>query len=154
MEKLLILANLGRVRPITFTAAGDDPSQKPHLHELSDKDTDLRTPSISDVVTDQAGRFSQGGGVGQSGGTSNSEQHNLQGELDRKALERVAARISEILAGENHPSWWLVAPQPITPSLKEALSAGAKGSLAQSIAADLTRSPLADLEKRFLKELV
>lgn len=154
MAKLLILANLGRVRPITFTATGDDPGQRPHLHEMPGKDSDLRSPSISDVVTDQAGRFSQGGGVGQSGGASNSEQQNLQGELDRKALERVAARISGILAEENNPRWWLVAPQTITPSLKEALSPGARGSLAHAIAADLTHSPLADLEKRFLKELV
>lgn len=152
MANLIIIANLGRVRPLTFTNAGDDPIERPHLHEMPDIDTDLKTPSISDVVTDQAGRFAQGGGPIQMGGIS--DQNNLKGELDRKALDRISTRIDEILDSEKPGSWWLVAPQPIMPTLLDALSPKARGSMNRSIPADLTNSPLADLEKRFLKDLV
>ncbi len=150
MLKLTILANLGRVRPLTLRAAGDDPRERAHLVEHPELDADLATPSIGDVVTDQAGRFSQSQRPGDAGGRSQGEEHNLQSELDRKALERVATTIAKIVEDQGTPPWRLVAPQPITPSLLEALPAAVRNAVAETVAADLAKTPLADLEKRFL----
>jgi hypothetical protein len=150
MPKLTIIANLGRVRVLTNRPTSDDPRDMPHLEERPELNADLATPSISDVVTDQAGRFSQSQRPGEAGGRSQGEEHHLQAELDRKALDRVASRIAEVVASENAASWRLVAPPTITPALLEALPAAVRKSLADTVAADLVKTPLADLEKRFL----
>ena len=54
MEPLIILSNLGRVRALTFRAAGDDPQQQAHLSEIPGSRVELRPQSVTKVVTDQA----------------------------------------------------------------------------------------------------
>jgi hypothetical protein len=149
LEKLIVIANLGRVRPVKFRNAGEDPREKAHLMEVPGSTVEMRPESISSVVTDQAGRATQSGPVDRRGGMSYGEEHNLKSELEKQALERVAAKIGEIVAAEGNPAWRLVAPQTILPSLKEALPAVARKSLAETAPGDLTNLPLAELEKRF-----
>jgi hypothetical protein len=151
MEKLIVIANLGRVRPVKFRQAGDDPRDKAHLEEMPGSVAEMRPDSISEVVTDQAGRATQSGPVDRRSGMSYGEEHNLQTELEKQALERVAGKISEIVAAEKHPAWRLVAPQTILGALTEALHAAARKCLADTLPADLTNLPLPELEKRFLK---
>lgn len=151
MEKLIVIANLGRVRPVKFREAGDDPRDKAHLVEVAGSMVEMRPDSIGDVVTDQAGRTTQSGAVDRRGGMSYGEEHNLKSELEKQALERIAAKIGEIVAAEGHPAWKLVAPQTILTSLTEALPAAVRKALTDTVAGDLTSLPLPELEKRFLK---
>ncbi len=151
MEKLIVIANLGRVRPVKFRDAGEDPRERAHLVEVPGASVEMRPETISAVVTDQAGRATRSGPVGMKGGMSYGEEHNLKTELDKQALGRIAAAICGIVAAEGNPAWHLVAPPTILPSLLETLSVAARKSLADTTAGDLTNAPLADLEKRFLK---
>ena len=146
----MIIANLGRVRPVKFKDAGDDPRQKPHFHEDSGHTVELKTENLGEVVTDQAGKFPQGGPANQKGGMSYGEEHNLKSELEKQALQRVCAAIGEIVAREGFPAWNLVVPQPIMPRVLKGLPQGARDSLSNTIAGDLTHLPIAELEKRFL----
>lgn len=150
MEKLIIIANLGRVRPVKFRSAGEDPRQKAHLVEVPSEIVEMRPEPISAVVTDQAGRSTRSGPVGLRGGMSYGEEHNLKTELEKQALERVAKKIGEIVTAEGNPAWRLVAPPTIMPSLVKTLSASAQKSLAETVTGDLTNLPLPELEKRFL----
>ena len=150
MEKLIIIANLGRVRPVKFRDAGEDPRERAHLVEVPGAMAEMRPESISEVVTDQAGRSTQSGPVGMKSGMSYGEEHNLKTELDKQALGRIAAKIGSIVAAEGNPAWRLVVPQPILPSLVEILPPAARKSLAGTTAGDLTSLPLAELEKSFL----
>src|SRR6188474_2068442 len=151
MEKLIIIANLGRVRPVKFRSAGEDPRQKAHLVEVPGDIVQMRPDSISAVVTDQAGRGTQSGAVDRRGGMTYGEEHNLKSELEKQALERIAAKIGEIVAAEGNPPWKLVVPQTILASLVEALSSVTRKTLADTVAGDLTSLPLPELEKRFFK---
>lgn len=150
MEKLIIIANLGRVRPVKFRQSGEDPREKAHLVEVPGGVIEMRPESIREVVTDQAGRATQSGPVDRKGGMSYGEEHNLKTELEKQALERIAAKIGEIVAGEGNPAWRLVIPQTILPSMLKALPAAARQSLADTVAGDLTLLPLPELEKRFI----
>lgn len=150
MEKLIVIANLGRVRPVKFRGAGEDPQHKAHLFEEPGGIAEMRPESISAVVTDQAGRSTRSGPVDRKGGMSYGEEHNLKSELEKQALARVANKIGEIVIAEANPAWRLVAPPTILPSLIKALPAAARKSLADTVAGDLTSLPLPELEKRFL----
>lgn len=151
MEKLIVIVNLGRVRTVKFREAGEDSRERAHLFEVPGSMVEMRPEPISAVVTDQAGRGTQSGPVDRKGGMSYGEEHNLKSELEKQALERIAAKVGEIVATEGNPAWKLVAPQTISPSLVGALPAAARKSLSDTVAADLTSLPLPDLEKRFLK---
>lgn len=150
MEKLIVIANLGRVRPLKFKPAGDDPAEKAHLLEDPQGSVDLKPKSITEVVTDRTGRFRQNGVVARHGGMSYGEEHHLKSELEHQALERVAGTIGDVVAAAGYPAWRLVIPQEIRPSLLKALPAAAAHTLADVVAGDWTKLPLAELEKRFL----
>lgn len=152
MEKLIVIANLGRVRPVKFKPAGDDPLEEAHLLEEPGSTVEMRPQSIHQAVTDSAGRFPQGGPVDRLAGMSYGEEHHLEAELETQALERVAAKIGEIVACAGYPVWRLVIPQEIMPALLRALPPAAYKALGGVVAGDLTKIPLVDLEKRFLHE--
>jgi len=150
MEKLIVIANLGRVRPVKFREAGDNPRDRAHLFEDPGSTVEMRPQSVHQAVTDSAGRFPQGGPVDRLAGMSYGEEHHLEAELERQALERIAGKIGEIVAAEGYPAWRLVIPQEIMPSLLKALPSEAHKALSDVVAGDLTKLPLVDLEKRFL----
>ena len=151
MEPLIILANLGRVRVLRYHKAGDIPQEKPHLAEAPDSTTELRPEAVHEVVTDQAGRFTQSGEMGRLGGMSFGEELHLESELEKRALHRVAERIGAVVTEEGFPEWRLTAPQEILAALLEAIPGEARKTLSRSEPGDFTRASLADLEARFLK---
>lgn len=150
MKKLIVLANLGCIRCVRLRKGGDTPQEKAHLVEMEGGWIDEPVENRGDVVTDQSGRFSRNVPAGTEGGMSYGEDHNLDSELERKALKGIADKITGIVAGEGHPAWTLVAPQVILPRLTESLSADCRGALTESLGADLTGEPLAKLEERFV----
>jgi Protein required for attachment to host cells len=150
MQKLLVLANLGRVRFLVFKQSGDDPLDKAHLLEGPGSPVEMRPASVHQTVTDQAGRFRQGGASAQGAGMSYGEEYELEEQLESDALKRVAEKIDEIVSVAAYPGWHLVAPSTMLSKLQEALPAPTRHCLTRSEAGDLTKLPLADLEKRFL----
>ncbi len=82
---------------------------------------------------------------------STGEEHNLESEIERQALHRVADAIAGAVSAAGSPRWLLVAPQAILKRLTDALPQSCRELLADSVAADLTKVPVATLEARFLK---
>jgi len=150
MKSLIVLANLGEMRVIKLRPRGDDPVQQDHLHEEPAEHVKDPIKPIHEVVTDQAGRFARGNPVGEQTGMSAGERLPLEKELERGALHRMASRIGEVVAAQGNPSWMLVAPSDILPALKDALPTAAAQSLDETLAADLTGTPVPQLEERFL----
>jgi len=150
MQKLIVIANLGRVRPVKFKPAGEDPQDKAHLREEPGSTVELKHQSITEVVTDRVGRFRQSGPHDRLGGMSYGEEHHLKTEMENQALTRVAGKIGDIVAAAGYPAWRLVFPQELLPSLRKALPAAVAHALSEVEAGDLTKLPLAELEKRFL----
>lgn len=149
METLIIAANLGRVRVLRLKEPGDDPIEQPHLVEQSSESVAQHVASLRETVTDQAGRFPQGDGVGRQNGMSYGEEHHLKQEIERAALERTAGCIDDIVEHEGHPPWILAAPQSIVARLEQCLAPRTRSTLDRTMGSDLTRCPLEELEKRF-----
>jgi len=150
MENLLMIADLGRVRAFSLRPAGLDPQERPHFVELPNSPFEMRPGSINEVTTDQAGRFPRGGAINRQSGMSYGENHNLAGQIESQALQRVAAAIGQFVYAHGYPTWRLVAPQPILATQQRALSPQARAVLGGSEPADLTNEPVAQLEGRFL----
>lgn len=150
MKKLIIAANLGRIRVLKYHAAGEDPIEEDHLVETPAEAVREHVETIQEAVTDQAGRFGRGTPVGFETGMSYGEEHNLEREMERGALRKIAAGIQRVLEAEGHPAWILAAPRSMLARLKEALPPEARETLKSSVGADLTRCGLEEMEKRFL----
>jgi hypothetical protein len=153
MYELVILTDLGRVRPLKLRPTGDDPAAKSHLVELDHLGKTFNQPPLHEIVTDQAGRFQQGAAVERRGGMSYGEEHELEGHLEHEAIKEVATQIELIVRAEGFPSWLLLAPRPILRRLEAALPRSAADCLAKSVAGDLTNLPLADLESRIFADV-
>jgi protein required for attachment to host cells len=149
MNSLIILANLSRVRVLKFQQAGDDPQEQSHLRE--DREA-IREPlkPIREIVTDQQGRWSRSTTSGMGNGMSTGEEHNLELEEARRAVERIAGQIADVVADAGYPSWTLAATPPFAAQLRKALPAAVAAKLTGALAADLTKQPLDELEKRLL----
>ncbi len=150
MKKLIIAVNLGKVRVLKFREAGEDPMEQAHLIEDPDAITEIHVEKILEAVTDQAGRFGRGAPVGYETGMSYGEEHNLEREMERGSLRRIATQIGNILKREDHPAWILAAPQSILAQLEQALPASARKTLISAVGADLTQCCLQEMELRFL----
>jgi hypothetical protein len=135
---------------LVFKESGDDPQEKAHLLEGPGSPVEMRPASIHETVTDHAGRFSQGGAAGRGAGMSYGDEYELEEQLETDALKRIAAKIDEIVSVAGNPSWQLVAPAPVLSPLRDALSEATRRVLAHSETGDLTKLPVADLEKRFI----
>lgn len=150
LNSLIVLTNLETLRSVGWHEAGDDPAEKEHLHEHSNQSLADNVTAVAEVATDQAGRFNRGNHAAREEALSAGEPHNLETELERRALSRLAGGIEELLSSQGHPQWILAAPQTILARLERELSRPARGRLARSVAADLTKEPIPRLEKRFL----
>ncbi len=151
MKKLIIAVNTGRIRVLKYREAGEDPVEEDHLIEAPEKSITEHVNTIQEEVTDQAGRFARGGPAGVQTGMSHGEGHNLEREMERGALKKIAAGIDRVLAAEGGPAWILAAPQTILARLKEALPAAVLKNLVSEVGADLTQCSLQEMEKRFLE---
>lgn len=150
MKKLIIAANLGRVRVLKYRAAGEDPIEEAHLIEQPEESAKEHVNAIHEEVTDQAGRFGRGTAAGMETGMSYGEEHHLEKEIERGAMKKIAARIERILEAEGGPYWVLAAPQSILARLSDILTPRARGTMVSSVGADLTQCGLEEMERRFL----
>jgi hypothetical protein len=149
-DKFLLIADLGKLRVLRFQRAGDDPVERDHLVEVKANVSEPELQTISEVVTDQAGKFNRGGAAGVVSAMSHFEQHNLESELERKALERLATGIATVLKDAGYPTWILAAPQADLKRIEASLLSCCRERLVERVGADLMKEPLAKLEKRFL----
>ncbi len=150
MVDLVILASSGRIRRLRFEENSNDPIRKPHLVEDPDGVVELRNDQSGDIVTDQSGRFSRKSPSGQEGGMSTGGGHNLDQEVERQAVKRVAEIIAKFVADAGYPRWRLIAPGKILHGLVEELPESTRSKITDTESSDLTKLPIKELEKRLL----
>lgn len=145
-DRLLILTDLGKVRVLGFKEAGDDPREFAHLKELSENEMGVPRGA---ATTDGPGKFNRGSAAGKGEAMSHAET-KLDVEVEKRAIAQVAREICEVVAKLGCGSFVLAAPQEHLKRLEAEMDADCRGKLDGSYGADLTKSSLKDLEKRFL----
>ena len=145
-DRLLILTDLGMVRVLCYKEAGDDPRDRAHLKELSENE--LGAPRGA-ATTDSPGRFNRGSSAGNGEAMSHAET-KLDVEVEKRAIAQVSKEICEVVANLLCSSFVLAAPQEHLKRLEAEMDAASRGKLQESLGADLTKTSLKDLEKRFL----
>jgi hypothetical protein len=150
MKKLIVIADMGRVRALTVKEGSEPEGIPDRLTEHAAGSLDVEMETRSGTVTDQSGRFAQNAGAGVAGGMSHGEGHQLDNELQRKNMERIAAHITKVVEESGCPPTVLAAPQSVLQRLESSLSTRAQNVIVNRVGADLTKEPVAKLQKRFL----
>ncbi|MGJ8656099.1 MAG: host attachment protein [Akkermansiaceae bacterium] len=146
-QTLLILTDLGKVRVLTFTTPGDDPRERAHLKELTEKE--LGSPEGAET-SDTPGKFNRGYNAGEGEAMSHAET-KLNVEIEKRSINQVAAEICDKVAFYGSSSFILAAPQEHLNRLMSEMPVDCRDKISESHGLDLTNEKLADLEKRFLK---
>jgi len=150
MKPMIILCDLGRIRAFRVHAAGLGPRESLHLSEILVDSSRLHRLHLRELVTGPAGGFPRGGPAGRPGAMARGEPHQLEDELERQSVERLARRIGAVLEQEHYPPWRLVAPASLGPRLRPCLSPPARKALTGVETGDLTGMTLAHLEQLLL----
>lgn len=149
----IVLADLGHLRAFQPQAAEPGVGREYDLKEVKLAPLSHTPSSISELATDQAGRFATGGANGspRGCGMSHGEAHNLQTEDERRLIQKLASRIDAVIAKRSPARWILAAPAAILPRVKDALHPTSKQNLAEAQSADLTKLSIKQVESRFFK---
>ena len=143
--RLLITANLGRLRAFRVLPS-DDPTRSNYVvQELETAPLELVPQTISELASDQAGRFNSDGSEGMSRG----EAHGLEREEERRLIAQLAERIGGVIDTESPAGWFLAAPKSINARLLEGLGSERQRTLRENRAQDLCKLGGNELGKRF-----
>ena len=144
LKTVIVAANLGKVRALRIEPM---PGKRHpfHVEEIKLPEQEEGPERVSEIVTDQAGRFPTGKGTGMSTG----EAHGLEEENETRLLRSLASRIESIVREEGCESWNLAIPKTIADRLIERLDKKLVTRLARTERADLTKLPVKELVARF-----
>lgn len=146
-DKLIILTDLGTLKALRLTH--HELTGKPQIKLVDQRDPVAPHLRVSDVVTDQAGRFPMKNGVIGAGQMSNGENLHLEQEAQRRTVKLLAESIEEILDQEKVNGWYFAANPQIDQKILEQLSGPTRSRMQKHVRADLTKIDKEQLLRHF-----
>ncbi len=142
---IVIVADLGEMKiykaePRDLEAEAGLKPDNVKLDLIDAKDYVVSHWKVQDIVTDEAGQF-KGGSQGRGEFTQGSvgERHELVKRVEAEVIEAIAKDISDAVAANNPPKWYLGLPETIFDRVMEKVSQNVKDSLFMSIRKDLVK---------------
>lgn len=142
--KLLIVTDLGLLRAYRRELT---PKGTPRLELIEETRFDDAHVRVKDKVTDFAGR--RGASAGSQVGTPLSDSHNLELEIRRRLIRKIAAQIKSLIERTNDLGVWLAAPKEINHLLLDELPRSLRPRIEVNLARDLAKADKCDLLKSF-----
>ncbi len=156
---IVIVADLGEMKiykaqPRDLEAEAGLKPDNVKLDLIDAKDYVVSHWKVNDIVTDQAGQF-KGGSQGRGEFTQGSigDRHELVKRVENEVIEAIAKDISDAVAANNPPKWYLGLTETIFDRVMEKVEAGVKDSLFMSIKKDLVKENKNKLVELFQKKL-
>jgi len=145
-NKLVVVADLGLLRAyrLNRNETGTTPRLEP-VHEIELRDAHRK---LTEILTDQAGRFASSGAAGAAAG----ERHNIELEHRKRLIKQLAEHITALLRAGDVDACYFAASREINHKILELLPHDVLSKITKNISADLTRLSKADLLARFTAE--
>jgi hypothetical protein len=149
MKTLVVVADLGRFK--AFELVRKRTGRPPALEVIESKRHEQIHSKLSEQLTDFAGRFPQVHGPHDVGdtGMSMGEQHNLELEQRRRAIQTIAAELDRLLASNEFGACWLAAPQPFHQTLIDVLRPETRAKILIALHRDLTKLDATEIVEAF-----
>ncbi len=122
-------------------------TERHSLEEIDHADFAEGNQKISEIVTDQAGAFTNSG----TPGTGTYESMPLIAELEARSFRKIAEKVREVIDREKPRSWGFAAPGEINGAILDGIEDQYQDRLACNLKLDLTNSKPGDVYTRFEK---
>jgi hypothetical protein len=143
--RLLMVADLGLLKAFRL----EQPEQgSARLIPIEQFSLEPAHQHLTDQLTDSAGRRAPRPGSG--GGGTMADRHNLDLEVRRRLIKKLARKIEEIAAGHDADGWWLAAHKEIIHPILEALPQALRARAETRVPRDLTKLEPKDILGHFL----
>jgi hypothetical protein len=145
MNKVIVVVDLGHFKAYKVSKK---PNESERLDLLESYDIlDTHGKFIS-KFTDAEGSFDRG--EGEAGiATGSGEPHNLERDIEKKVIKRIAGDITKLVAKEGCSKWYLAAGESINNQIVENLGPSIKAKLDKNIKSDLTKTEKSKLMGHF-----
>lgn len=105
---------------------------------------------LSEVLTDQAGRFARGSrGTAANYELASGERHNIELEQRRRWIRQLADRLTHLLRRNEVEVCWFAAGKEINHQILEHLPAELRAKIQKNVPANLTKVEKADVLRHF-----
>lgn len=145
MERLIITVDLGHFK--AYKVSTESPGS-PRIQLLESYDSIEGHGKLSEKVSDEAGRFGQGGGKN-GAAKGYGEPHNIELEAEKKAAKLIAKDITTIIGRAGIKKWWFAASHKLNGLVIENLGPDIKSNLDKNINANLTKTGKSEILKHF-----
>jgi len=145
MEKLIITVDLGHFKAYKVTKKD---LESPRVQLIESYDSIEAHGKLSDKLSDKAGRDGMKGGKN-GAAKGYGEPHNMELEMEKKAIRLIAKDINTIIKKEGSPKWYLAASKMINSQILDNLETSVKAKLDKNITSDLTKTDKSDIMKYF-----
>lgn len=145
MKKVIAVVDLGHFKAYRVYK---NPGESVRLDLLESYDIPDSHGKFMEKFTDAEGSFRRGEGSGGTA-TGSGEPRNVELEIERKVIKRIANDISVLIDKEGCSKWHLAAGERINNQIIENLGPAARSKLDKNIKADLTKSPKSEILGRF-----
>ena len=144
--KLVIVADLGHLKAYRLEERPE--FSRPRLELIQSVET-AETHHLREEVTGQVGRFRKEPAV--PGAQSDNEEHNLELELQHRAVKMLAEIVCELIAREHVANWYLAADARLNQSLLNQIDRSTRQKIEKNIVANLSKLDPEELVERFCR---
>ncbi|MBF0560222.1 MAG: host attachment protein [Nitrospirae bacterium] len=145
MRKIIAVVDLGHFKVFSFLK---NPNESARLDLLDSYDIPDTHGKAMEKVTDAEGSFNRGEGKGGTA-TGSGEPHNVDLEIEKKVIKRIASDIGVIVEKEGCSKWHLAAGEAINNQILENLDPTVRTKLHKNIRVNLTNAPKSEILGRF-----
>ncbi|MCS7338906.1 MAG: host attachment protein, partial [Verrucomicrobiae bacterium] len=131
-----------------YKLSRDDTDPRPRLELVDEVELKEAHHRVTDMVSDQAGRFASSAHPGASAG----ERHNIELEHRKRLIKQLADHVAVLLRREHVETCYLAASKEINHKILDLLPHDVRAKITKNIAADLTKLGKAELLERFAAE--
>ena len=148
-SSFLIVADRGNLK--AFRLGESSPERRPRLELVQAFSIVSAHQKVSEMLTDQAGRFPVGSVPGMSQGRHQNaiSESNIDLETDRRIQKELAGHIETILKQEQPATWAFAAPSEINRAVLEKVPPALVAKLVENVPADLVNAQVKDLAGHF-----
>ncbi len=142
---IIICTNTGRLRAFRITQPDTKVEPSNQIQEIASEVFEDGPQSVSNITSDQAGRFRNDGSPGMASG----EDQGLEREEERRLIQQLAEKITLLVQAEQTGQWSLAAPHTINSRVVEQLPPAVRDSLVDNEKHDFTKLPTLEIGRRF-----
>jgi hypothetical protein len=147
-SSFLIVADRGNLK--AFRLGDSSPERRTRLELVQAFSIVAAHQKLSEMLTDQAGRFPVGSGGNSQGRHQNAiSESNIDLETDRRIQKELAGHIDDILKREQPATWAFAAPSEINRAVLDKVAPAFVAKLVENVPADLVNMQVNELAGHF-----